>query len=1110
MDQRFTYRLVADLIQDLNAEGYQMGTGQYLRVQELLHQLPEGLSKEELMYALGPLFVQTPQQQDQFYRIFRQTHNQVTAYFEALESAPPTVELPLLRRRPRKLQWLLATLAFLLIVPPLIIIGLRYFEERTRPLERTFQVNAGGSANSCVPDSIIQQQIGSIDTFNVVFAGRSELGSFMLNSRCLEYTARDSISGQDSILIRYQNGDRSLLVNFRPVIEGFAPAKAAPKDPKQQPSPRPLPTPVVSDGEWATLNPPFDHNLFAYSVEAPSWLEQQLVRYEKFIRIGGYFLTYAFLVALLLYRFRKRYSERIALGSDQPPYVWHIRIPEVEHLQFGPEFQRLLNRLRKRTRGGVFQLDVPGTIRATIQKAGMADFQYRQQTRPPEYLLLIDQQSTRNHRAQLFDYIFRTFRANEVFAERFFYDGDPRICYNKQYSDGVSLTDLQQQYGSARLFIIGHGQSMLNTLTGKVARWTSVFEGWKSRTLFTPKPHEAWGRKERRLSKLFSILPLELESLEILLEAQENDEIPTAEVWQSRLAGKLQPAIKLNGPLLSILEQQYSRPMMEWVAACSLFPTLHWHLTLYFGRFLSSAESTLLTYQNIQDLCRLPWFVEGNIPDNSRLQLTNWLESENPKLLRKLRHELNQVLRKYSPPADSAAFEEHQLHTALNEYLSLGRSARRDQLSEEIATLMEAGNALDEVAAAQLKSNQPKWAERLSDKWKERLYWQGLPALGLKHLWRELRWFVPALIFVAGFAQLPWNLSLSPCEGALVALEFEKTKDFICLNERSAWQLFLEAHARQHIQSTQDPVTAISATSRALGSSRGLSVLQVGREDQTSPNHNWQWYFPEAGTSISENWGRVSAFEDSLLIILDPAPGIDTLDEELRANLAVLLYNKGAELAKGATEGSAEQPEACSYFAAALAIDSIHIPKMQIRQWCAGMPGMVPECRILGRNAAFRSRPISEAKLDEIVRRFQNDEPDVELDTDWTLFQAFEGQRAMLLEDRAIGYWAVINGIPGYLAKFPDEDSLLVSCETRYLYIRGQVIDGTQNSSTPLSGVSVSSGSSATISDGEGNYVLEIPNSGAAEGITLLFRKTGYLDQTISTESALNQLPTVI
>ncbi|MEQ8703756.1 MAG: hypothetical protein RIC19_07540 [Phaeodactylibacter sp.] len=1110
MERGFTYRLVADLIQTLEAEGQQIGTGQYLRVQELLSQLPDDLPAEELMYALSPLFVQTPQQQDQFYRLFRQSRDRTQAYFQSLgETVDVRSERPLLHRRPRKLQWLIAALAFLLVIPPLIIIGLRYLEESNRSLERTFQVNAGGSASSCVPDSILQERIGGLDTFSVVFAGQSALGSFMLNGNCLEYTARDSVSGQDSILIEYQNGDRSLMVNFRPIVEGFAPAATPPSNsPKKKPKPEPQP--VVTDAEWAPLTPLYDHDLFAYSVEAPSWLQQQLVRYEKLIRVGGYILAYAFLIALLLYRFRRRQSEQIVLDSDKPPYVWHIRIPEVEHLQFGPEFQRLLNRLRKRTRGGTFQLDVPGTIQATIQKAGMADFQYRQQTRPPEYLLLINQQSVRNHRARLFDYIFRTFRANEVLAERFFYDGDPRVCYNKQYPDGISLTDLQQQFGSARLFIIGQGQSMLNSMSGKLARWSPVLEGWKSRALFTPKPHESWGRKERRLGQLFTVLPLELESLEILLEALENDESPTAEVWQSRLSGKLQPPVQLNGPLLTTLNSHYSRPMLEWIAACALFPTLHWHLTLYLGRYLSTAEAPLLTYVNIQELCRLPWFVEGQIPDNARLLLTRWLEAENPGLLRTLRQELNDVLRRYAPPTGSAAFEEHQLHTALNEYLSLGRSARRDQLGQEIATLMEAGNVLDEVAAAQLKARQPKWSERLSEKWKDRLYWQGLPALGLKHLWREMRWFAPALLFVAGFSQIPWNLSLSPCEGALVELEMDGSSDFLCLQERAAWQLYLEVRARQRIQAAQDPISAFSAVSRALSSSRGLSVLPVGRNDRSSPNHNWRWYFPEAGASLSENWGRVSTFKDSLMIVLDPAPGIDTLDQEIRANLAFLLYNEGVKLIQQSTDSLNGQEQACTYFAAALAIDSVHLPKVKIRQWCEGQPGVVAQCRILGRDAAFRSRPVSEAKLKEIRQRFQNDQSDTELDTDWALFQAFEGQRALLLEERAIGYWAVINGIPGYLPKYPEADSLLIPCETRYQYISGTVIDNNQDDRAPLSGVAVQAGQYTATTDGDGKFRLEVPKELAAKDQPVRFRKPGYQDKTVNLDLTQTQLPAIV
>jgi outer membrane protein assembly factor BamE (lipoprotein component of BamABCDE complex) len=54
-------------------------------VQELLHQLPDGMPAEELMYALSPLFVQTSQQQDQFYRLFQQARDRTEAYFHAID-----------------------------------------------------------------------------------------------------------------------------------------------------------------------------------------------------------------------------------------------------------------------------------------------------------------------------------------------------------------------------------------------------------------------------------------------------------------------------------------------------------------------------------------------------------------------------------------------------------------------------------------------------------------------------------------------------------------------------------------------------------------------------------------------------------------------------------------------------------------------------------------------------------------------------------------------------------------------------------------------------------------------------------------------------------------
>ncbi len=1101
MEKGFTYRLVADLIRTLETEGYQMGTGQYLRVQQLLRQLPDGLDAEQLMYALAPLFVRTPQQQDQFYRLFRQSQARTSRYFDSLQ-APSRPADGTAHRKPRRLRWLIGLLLFLLIVPPLVVLGLRYWQESQHPVEVIFSVTAGRSQEACVPSEVQAVRLGGIDTYEVLESGKEELGSFLLNGNCISYIAKDSVMGQDSIVVRYENTWNTLVVNFRPVIEASnLPSKTAPVGPTVPALP-----PTANDGApeaaLADLSLPYQHDLFAFATASPTWLQQQLARYEKLLRAGGYILAYALLIALLVYRLRQRQGQVVSKGSDKPPYTWHIRIPEVEHLQFGPAFQRLLNRLRQRTQGGVYQLDVPATIQSTIQKAGMADFQYRQQTRPPEYLLLIDQQSVRNHRARLFDYIFRAFRANEVLAERFFFDGDPRVCYNGRYPDGIALSDLQQQYGQARLFVISQGQSLLNKMTGRLSRWASILEGWKSRALFTPKPHDTWGRRERRLGQLFTVLPLELESLEVLLEALENDETPTTATWLSRLSGQLRPGIRLDGPLISSLEAHYSKPMLQWIAACALFPTLHWHLTLYFGRFLSTPQQPLMTYEAVQELCRLPWFTNGNIPDNARYQLTEWLEADDPALAKRLRGALNEVLRNYAPPEDSAAYENYQLHAAINEYLSLGRSARRDQLGEEIAALMQAGNSLDEVAAAHLQERQSSWADRLPNQWRDRLFWQGLPALGLKHFWREMRWFGPALLFVAALANIPWNFRLSDCEGALVSLQVQKSTDFICLNQRAAWQLYLEDYAKEHILAAEQPSDALPVVSRALGASRGLSAFQIKREEGTNQGLAWNWYLPERGESLEADWGRLATFEDALLLSIRPATGRDTLDSEVRANLAVALYNKGAALAResqGAADSLSYRAQACTYFAAAVAIDSAHLNTRQLRDWCGDEPALNPKCVTLTQDATLRSQPITDSKWRAINAQAQAGQADTELDANWALFPVFKDDRVQLLETQENGYWAVVNGVPGYLfRKTGPENEHFVPCEKQFEYVRGRVVGGAAPR-RGLSGATVTMDSYSTVTNGEGQYVLEIPRSRAqaSQTLKLTFQHPYYEERTL-------------
>ena len=1098
MQRAFTYRLLAELSQSLESEGYPIGTGQYLRIQELLSQLPEETPAEELKYMLSPLFARSPQQQEQFYRLFEQSLRRTQRYFASIEettvdaAAAPTTE-------DAKTRWLRALVIFLLValfVPPLIVLGLRYWEESSSPLLRPFIIQGGEKTQVCIADSIIGEYIGQAENFEVLYGGKDRYGTFLVDPPgCLTYIAQDSISGRDSLLIEFSGPAGELRVNFIPIVQQI---EETPDSTAADTTGRPVPPPVNSDtattpelASWTARSLPYQHDLFAYSVDPPSWLPQQLARYKNWLKLGGFILGYGLLLALLLYRFRRRQAAQVHPGNDKPPYTWHIRMEGVDDIELSPTFLRLLNRMRTRTRSELYELDLPGTIDATIEKGGMADFKYRRQTRPPEYLLLIDQQSRRNHRSRLFNHIFRKFRANEVLIERFYYDGDPRLCYNEQYPEGISLTALQQRYGQARLFVIGSGHAFIHKMTGKLVDWAEVLKGWKERALFTPKAVAKWGRRERRLDQLFHLLPLQLESLEILLEAYEVDETPTAESWRQRLAPLLYPPIELQGSLIATLEQHYSPIMMRWIAACAVLPTLHWHLTLYWGRYLSSGEDRLLTLEHIQQLCRLPWFVQGEMPDYARVQLTAWLEQQYPELLRDLRKELIHVLGEHAPPADSSAYEDYRMQAALNEYLTVSNSARKQQLAEEVSQLMDMGNDIDLVVEQQLDRQRQGLAAWLPESWQQRLYRQGMPALGVENLWSELRWFVPTLLFVTGIMSMPWPLDLG-CDGPMVEVENQDQSAFLCLTDQKAWGLYLEAKTMQEVRANS-LAEAMPQVARTLALLQGEGLYAFDRDYRIGENL-LQWYLPQNGESLQREWGQLNVIDDRFSLTLRPFPDSTGLAAEIRTNLAVTLYNQGVRLALEAEStdvDSALHAQACAYFGAALQIDTVFIRSVQrVRDWCAGAPGMEASCQVVTRQTVLRAQPIDDAKAAAISADYTANEADVELDGDWYLKTLSPNEIVQVFGESPYAYQVVANGIPGFLPKLLGEDSVLQACEEQFYILTGRVVDA--SGAKGISDVEVKLDTFTAKTNGEGQFRLDIPRAGRAATDSIYFAREGY------------------
>jgi hypothetical protein len=354
----------------------------------------------------------------------------------------------------------------------------------------------------------------------------------------------------------------------------------------------------------------------------------------------------------------------------EPPFSWNI-VPDAEDipLEAGPAFGRTVLQLRRRESADFVLPDLPASVRATIAEGGVPTFRYSSPTRPTEYLLLVERYAMDDHRAGLFDYFYQTLRNNEVLIERFFYQGDLRLCRNERHPAGLSLRQLRYRYPDARLVVMGAGYRFISPKTGELADWTRPLYGWRRRVLLTPVSRHDWGQRERTLQLIFNLLPASLQSLHYLSDAPDEalhggyDALPE---YVRRIA-EVEP-VALAEPLLRSLRRHFDPGAMCWIAACAVYPALHFELTLRIGRLLSdSLGYNLLSAANLLALARLPWFTEGRMSPEARTQLIEFIEHRHPEQHRLVLDFLHELMEHNPPPENSMAWAEHQINLALLE-----------------------------------------------------------------------------------------------------------------------------------------------------------------------------------------------------------------------------------------------------------------------------------------------------------------------------------------------------------------------------------------------------------------------------------------------------------
>lgn len=521
-----------------------------------------------------------------------------------------------------------------------------------------------------------------------------------------------------------------------------------------------------------------------------------------------YFFHFKFALAILIgillliiVRYLNRNRKIIAEiePSKKPPFAWNISIPDNHKVIYNENFHLALNQLRQRTEDQFYRLNVAETVHETIKSGGQIQFQYTRQTKPPEYLMLIDRRSAANHRAAMFNMLYESFKANDVIVERFYFDGDIRLVFNEHNKNGVLLKNLKYQFQDARLLILSDGYTLLNGRTGKLSKWTEVLNTWKNKALMTPKLPATWGRKERQLATQFNVLPSSIQGFQNVIEAFESTEPADFSKWQQVQNSTLKP-IEFEGDLIQTLEKHYAKGddnrLIKWIAACAVYPTIHWDLTLSIGKLIADETKDLgfLDLDNLLAINRLDWFVNGKIPKQVRVELIEYLEKNDAELLASIRVYIHELLQNNPPPEDSAAFEDYQMSVVTNQMLMENDDEKQKELEAEFKEMMKAGAEPDFTVLKYLDRKQTALDFIVPDNWKNLVYNDGKIFFGRKH-WT---WAIPVWIILA-ITLMAYTPNIPTCKGKTITFQERE----LCLKNQADEILFREFVTLDFIEQKQ-------------------------------------------------------------------------------------------------------------------------------------------------------------------------------------------------------------------------------------------------------------------------------------------------------------------
>ncbi|MEZ4888209.1 MAG: SUMF1/EgtB/PvdO family nonheme iron enzyme [Chitinophagales bacterium] len=496
------------------------------------------------------------------------------------------------------------------------------------------------------------------------------------------------------------------------------------------------------------------------------------------LKLSKWALLLGIFIAFVVYQLYRRNKKQALLQRERnqaPPDYWNpLQVADTpKKLYDSAVFYQTAKEMRVRVKGDTQVLNVDKTIAATLESGGYPSFEFDDTSRPVEYLVLIEEQTPKDHQARFFERLTTELAQQDVYIERYFYQNDPRHCWKIEYQIETNLYDLAMRFPNHRLLVMGSGDAFLDAVSEDVLRWTQQFSAWQTRFLVTPKPIDDWGFVEIQLCTIFHILPANISALEKMDDTLLHPEQYPLKYWLSQPSNEF---ASISEPIeVGKLKEYFTPKTYQLLCACAVYPELHWDFTLHLAKKMSAIEvatatngvvtamskKPLLQPANLLQLARLVWFRQGFIPDVERQLLIADLQPEYEALVRKA---IVDLLKENPPPTNSYAYDEYAMNLAVNEWELAEDAAAKKAHQEELAELMDRERLLQFVRVKYQRSVQKiKDAFAMPESLKENLFKGGIPILGFKN-------YVSGAIVLLSLAFLGWIIEVP--EGEHLA-EFE-------------------------------------------------------------------------------------------------------------------------------------------------------------------------------------------------------------------------------------------------------------------------------------------------------------------------------------------------